>query len=91
MNTFHPSRGRRAFTLVEIMVSMTILAMLSGFMDDRSDTPWGEYRKAAIDLVLSVAASAALFYLRKTVFWLPFVGDPIAIGAFPGRNPGICT
>jgi phospho-N-acetylmuramoyl-pentapeptide-transferase len=62
------------------ILTLTLLAMLSGFMDDRSEKPWGEYRKALIDLVLSFAASAALFYLRKPAFWLPFVSGTIPIG-----------
>ncbi len=62
------------------LLVLTLLAMLSGFLDDRAEKPWGEYRKALIDLILSLAASLALFYLRKPVFWLPFVEGPISIG-----------
>lgn len=30
--------------------------MLSGYLDDASDTPWNDYKKGAIDLVISVMA-----------------------------------
>jgi phospho-N-acetylmuramoyl-pentapeptide-transferase len=62
------------------ILALTLLAMLSGYLDDRSEKPWGEYRKALIDLGLSLAASFALFYLRKTIFWLPFVEGELPIG-----------
>lgn len=31
--------------------------MLSGYLDDRSDKPWGEYKKGIIDLVISLATA----------------------------------
>ncbi|HPX13239.1 MAG TPA: phospho-N-acetylmuramoyl-pentapeptide-transferase, partial [Treponemataceae bacterium] len=40
----------------------TWLVMFTGYLDDRAHHSWGEYRKGAIDLVLSVAASVALLY-----------------------------
>jgi phospho-N-acetylmuramoyl-pentapeptide-transferase len=33
--------------------------MMSGYLDDRSSSPWGEYKKGAIDLLVAAAASAA--------------------------------
>ena len=32
---------------------MIIAAMLSGYLDDSSRTPWGEYKKGLIDLVIA--------------------------------------
>ncbi len=57
----------------------TWLMMLTGFLDDRSKGGWGEYRKALLDLVITLAASLLLaHYLPqnyqdgKLFFWLPF-------------------
>lgn len=36
---------------------LLILAMLSGFLDDASRAPWGEYKKGLIDLVISLLIS----------------------------------
>ena len=34
-----------------IYVILITASMLSGYLDDRSDSPWGEYKKALIDLI----------------------------------------
>ena len=39
--------------------------MLSGFLDDRSVTSWGEYLKGFLDMLISVAASVVLYYGLK--------------------------
>ncbi|MCI5649451.1 MAG: phospho-N-acetylmuramoyl-pentapeptide-transferase [Fusicatenibacter sp.] len=33
---------------------LLVCIMLSGYLDDASDTPWSDYKKGAIDLVLSI-------------------------------------
>lgn len=60
-------------------LGLTWLMMLTGFLDDRSVTSWGEYRKAVLDLVISVALSVlmAVYLIQqssdgKIYFWLPF-------------------
>ena len=65
---------------------LTWLTMLTGFLDDRSITSWGEYLKGALDLVICVAASFVLYFLNEKVtngqpiqFWLPFVTKPVTI------------
>ena len=58
------------------ILALTWLVMLTGFLDDRSEKPWGEYLKGALDLVFSLAASLILlflFYGGKAEYWLPFV------------------
>jgi phospho-N-acetylmuramoyl-pentapeptide-transferase len=60
----------------------TWLVMFTGYLDDRAHHSWGEYRKGAIDLVLSVAASVALLYCQfggVVYFWLPFVTNEVAV------------
>ena len=70
---------------VSILI-LTWLTMLTGFLDDRSITSWGEYLKGALDLVICVAASFVLYYLNQRVvdgqgiqFWLPFISTPVTI------------
>lgn len=76
-----PMSWMRASLLV-----LTWLTMLTGYLDDRSVTSWGEYLKGALDLIISVTASVVLFYGLKELsddgivkFWLPFVSHQIAI------------
>ncbi len=37
---------------------LLFLGMLSGYLDDASEKPWGEYKKGAIDLVISALTAA---------------------------------
>ena len=37
---------------------LVMLTMLSGYLDDRSDVPWNEYKKGLIDLLIAVSTSA---------------------------------
>ncbi len=64
-----------------IYVLLVIAAMLSGYLDDRSNSPWGEYKKAIIDLILAIACAITyvcyngttiqLFYSESLTFTLP--------------------
>lgn len=68
---------------------LTWLMMLTGFLDDRSTLSWGEYRKAVLDLIISVTASVllALYLSRndadgKIYFWLPFLTHKISVATW---------
>ena len=61
---------------------LTWLVMLTGYLDDRSINPWGEYRKGTLDLVLSLITTIVLFhwYFGGSVsYWLPFMSRNIAV------------
>lgn len=65
---------------------LTWLTMLTGFLDDRSISSWGEYLKGALDLIISVSTACLLYFGLKKLspegivqFWLPFVKDPITV------------
>jgi len=69
-----------------LVLALTWLTMLTGFLDDRSVTSWGEYRKALLDLVIAVATSFVLYYWAKNssedgnvYFWLPFVTHQVVV------------
>ena len=40
----------------------TVLAMVTGYLDDKSALPWGELKKGLLDLAICVAAVAVLMY-----------------------------
>lgn len=68
------------------IIILTWITMVSGFLDDRSVTSWGEYLKGALDLIISVSAAFILYYGSKSLspdgivrFWLPFVSAPVAV------------
>ena len=55
------------------------VSMMTGYLDDASKMPWGEYKKGFLDLC--VAALVALTYLRynPNIIWLPVVNMEIEI------------
>ncbi len=54
---FAPVRAENIIYLI-----LMVICMLTGFFDDASKTPWGEYKKGFLDLC--VAALVALTYLK---------------------------
>lgn len=61
---------------------MVLCGMLSGYLDDRSETPWNEYKKGAIDL--AVCLITALSFLNFN----PNMGS-IAIGSWSWQMPPV--
>lgn len=68
------------------VIVLTWLMMITGFLDDKSAASWGEYRKALLDLIISLAASVLLcIYLKQTsedasiYFWIPIYTGKIAV------------
>lgn len=64
----------------------TWLTMLTGFLDDRSISPWGEYLKGCLDLIISVATAILIYQcISKSnpdghiYFWFPFITHPILV------------
>ncbi|MBN2510113.1 MAG: phospho-N-acetylmuramoyl-pentapeptide-transferase [Spirochaetales bacterium] len=54
------------------VIFMTLVTALSGFLDDKSLRPWGEYKKGLIDLTIAAAMAVILVVLDGTTIWLPF-------------------
>lgn len=67
------------------LLALTWLMMLTGYLDDSSKNSWGEYRKAILDLVISIAASVLIVVFTRITsktplsFWIPFVTKSIPI------------
>lgn len=75
---------------------LTWLTMLTGYLDDRSITSWGEYLKGFLDLVISVLTSIILYLGLKKIsadsqvcFWLPFISSHVVVN--PIVYVVICT
>ena len=68
-----------------IYLILTVICMMTGFLDDASDTPWGEYKKGFLDLC--VAALGAMTFLRynsnviRLAFWDREITVPPALFA----------
>lgn len=53
--------------------------MLTGYLDDRSDKPWNEYKKGALDLLISAGTSAAFVYYNRSILSISFFGHSARI------------
>jgi phospho-N-acetylmuramoyl-pentapeptide-transferase len=65
------------------IVLCLLLTMLSGYLDDRSNTPWGEVKKGLVDLIIAFVASLVLCKGESVVIWLPLVKDAIVLDPIP--------
>ncbi len=61
------------------LIILTFLTMLTGYFDDKSTNPWSEYKKAILDLVLSITAAVIISGLKEVHMWLPFINGSIEI------------
>ena len=62
-----------------IYYALMFIEMLSGYLDDRSEKPWGEYKKAVIDLLVSAGTSATFVYFNKSLLNISFFGFGIHV------------
>lgn len=68
------------FSTQFLLILLTIvLAMIFGFLDDKSSFAWGEYSKGAIDLLLALAAASAFCLFENTQIWLPLTKARIIV------------
>jgi phospho-N-acetylmuramoyl-pentapeptide-transferase len=65
-----------------LILVLAFLVCLTGFLDDKSATPWGEYLKGGLDLVLAAGAGYALSLGEPMTIWLPFTTDLITVPAW---------
>ena len=72
----------RVNTYVIILYSVIYLSMLFGFLDDRSKTPWHEYFKGILDLLVSFAAALTFMLYAGSEIYLPFTGHFIVLPEF---------
>ena len=61
---------------VEYVIYYILLffGMLSGYLDDKSDKPWSEYKKGAIDLIISALTAANFVYFNPELLSVRFFG-----------------
>lgn len=53
---------------------LLFFGMLSGYLDDRSEKPWGEYKKGLIDLVISGLTAANFVYFNRELTGINLFG-----------------
>jgi len=65
--------------LILATLFLTLVAMLSGYLDDKSARPWGELVKGLVDLALAAAAAFLLYSSEVSTIWLPFANELFAM------------
>ena len=55
------------------------LAMLAGYLDDRSEGGWSEYRIAIVDLIIGVLGAMVICQLKPIELWLPLDKTPVEV------------
>ena len=85
-----------------IYLILVVLAMLTGFLDDAAKTPWGEYKKGFLDLVIAVLIAVTFIHYISTevtlaLFGVSFVipkilfGIPVVILVWAALNVTHCS
>ncbi len=76
-----PASDLAIFTNLEyyFYLILIFLGMLSGYLDDKAEKPWGEYKKGAIDLVISALTAANFVYFNRDILSVSLFGMSIDI------------
>lgn len=62
-----------------VYLILVLAAMLSGYLDDSSTTPWGNLKKGLIDLAISVMAAVTYLHYNPNTFNLLFFNKTITL------------
>ncbi len=66
-----------------LLIGLMLLAiMVTGYLDDRSITDWGQWKKGGLDLIIAFLTTLILAHWQGTTLWLPFWKGPLPGGAF---------
>lgn len=64
-----------------IYLAALFVEMMSGYLDDAAETPWGELKKGLIDLVVAAGVSFTVYYFHGGTILLPILGLHLIIPA----------
>ncbi|MBQ7003881.1 MAG: phospho-N-acetylmuramoyl-pentapeptide-transferase [Oscillospiraceae bacterium] len=64
-----------------IYLAAIFIEMMSGYLDDASEKPWGELKKGIIDLVVAGTVSGTVYYFRGGTVSLALLGVEFTIPA----------
>ncbi|MGN0318348.1 MAG: phospho-N-acetylmuramoyl-pentapeptide-transferase [Lachnospira sp.] len=70
-------------TELTIYLILVLAAMISGYLDDRSTSPWGGLKKGLIDFVIALMAAFTYLNFNPSTFELAFLGIEVTL------NPAI--
>lgn len=59
---------------IVIYLILLVISMMTGFLDDASKTPWGEYKKGFLDLCVAAMVAVTFLKYNSSVVELAFLG-----------------
>jgi phospho-N-acetylmuramoyl-pentapeptide-transferase len=62
-----------------IYIVLVAAAMMTGFLDDCSKTPWGEYKKGLLDLIIAVMVAVTFLNFNSNEIYLAGINQTIEI------------
>lgn len=62
-----------------IYILLVFGAMITGFLDDCAATPWGEYKKGILDLLLAVVTGWSYYNFNGSTIDIPFVAHAVTL------------
>ena len=62
-----------------IYIILVVGGMLSGYLDDASETPWNEYKKGLIDLVIALAGAITYVHFNGSAIAIPFTSLSVTL------------
>ncbi len=62
-----------------IYLVLVIASMLSGYLDDCAQNPWGEYKKGIVDLVIAIMTAVTYINFNGNTFDILLLGKSIVI------------
>ena len=62
------------FVLAFVVAALVIICMMTGFLDDASKSPWGEYKKGFLDLCVAALVAITFLHYNTSVVELAMFG-----------------
>lgn len=62
-----------------IYLAMVVVEMLTGYLDDASDKPWGEYKKGFMDLVVAIITAITFVKFNGSTIELATLGISVTL------------
>ncbi len=62
-----------------IYLAMVVVEMLTGYLDDASDKPWGEYKKGFLDLLVSIITAATYIIFNGSTIEFATLGISVTL------------
>lgn len=62
-----------------IYMILTVAAMLTGFLDDCAKSPWGEYKKGILDLIISIMVAVTYVNFNGSTLKIAFLDTELVL------------